>query len=468
MPFPGPEEFTRQFHAFSRREAEAFVADLWRSRGWCVTRSDGRLVLTRPGQGSSRILSVLPSDPESLDTPHPDIVVTTVESSDCDMPVDVQLLNLTDLYEMTQFGVNRDGRDTLGASHFDTEQSAGTGRVANSTSTSSTDGGPVKHTDTTASGISDDSSGTSRSTRSPSGTLSSDAEASSDPPEPDTDPPDENSDDGGRLGRRALLLGGGSLLAGAAFLAATGFDRASESEIEAVGLTKDGIVDAMAVAEAHATALEDSSYTLGFTLLVYDTNRSLQTYLSMDLSLGSTREYLTRVSKAGPRGPRFLGEPPASAVYWSDGDAYLVKHASGETDSFTEYQPPGSVFGTWNYWAWRLPYGGTIESRPDEYFRSVFEAIPTILLDRNSRGGVDRYRIASDGGDSQPASTLADPDISDIRTPRLDAVIDERNLIESFNLRFDAERNGDPVHVRRTLDYSALGETTVERPVWAE
>ncbi|MEF8778874.1 MAG: hypothetical protein V5A36_08180, partial [Natronomonas sp.] len=195
-----------------------------------------------------------------------------------------------------------------------------------------------------------------------------------------------------------------------------------------------------------------------------DADRSLRSYLSMNLALAADRTYLAHVSTDGPEAPKFLGEPPATAMFWSDSESYFVQRPSDEPQSFTEFEPPDGYAGTWQYWARTIPFGGMHDSRPEVYFRTVFEAIPTRLVERQSTDGTSRYRIADDGTQPRSASELGDPGLSDVRDVRLDAVVDRHSVIRSFELQFVAEANGDRIEHRRTLDYSALGETEVERP----
>ncbi|MFW5959427.1 MAG: hypothetical protein ACOCQ3_05445, partial [Natronomonas sp.] len=282
----------------------------------------------------------------------------------------------------------------------------------------------------------------------------------------DRTPGDEATDVPGtdRMSRRMILLTSGALVAGIGSLLATKFSIDTESPVEPPGLTDEGVVDPTALAEAHAAEIEERSYSLAVTVVVSDAERSLRSYLSMDLALAADRTYLTQVSTDGPDAPGFLGSPPATAVFWSDGDVYLSQFSPEETKAFTEFEPSNGFAGKWQYWARTVPFGGTLQSRSERYFQTIFDAIPTRLVERQRIDGTDQYRLTNDGSQLRMSSNLNEPGVSQVRDVRLDAVVDHRSVVRSFELQFVAQKNEDRVGFYRTIDYSSLGETTVERP----
>lgn len=471
MSFPAAVAFRKQFSALSKDEAEAYVADLWQARGWNVEREGKRLRLTRSRDEPAKTLYVPGNAPGEGLPQDADIVITTTDATDYDVPGGVEVVAPAGLYRMTKYAIDRDESERLLAAHFDgieTESDASddsqniggereTGRDGDPgdavASDDGVDGAPVNRS------TSERESGDGAAVETESNRDSTDRKAG----DASTDSPGTQ-----RLSRRTMLITGGVLFAGLSSVLVREFSGDTEPPVESAGLTDEGVVDPTALAEAHVAEIEDRSYSLAFTLLRNDADRSLRSYLSMDLALAADRTYLAHVSTDGPEAPKFLGEAPATAVFWSDSDSYLVQRPPEKTQPFTEFEPPDGHAGTWKYWARTIPFGGTYGSRPGRYFQTVFEAIPTRLVERLSTDGTDQYRIASDGTKPSSPSKLGDQGLSGIRDVRLGAVVDQHSVIRSFELQFVSEIDGDRIEHSRTLGYSALGETDVERPVSVE
>jgi hypothetical protein len=262
--------------------------------------------------------------------------------------------------------------------------------------------------------------------------------------------------------RRTILVGGGALLAGLGVVGATTLTTA-EPSIDAPGLSESGITDPTALAGAHASAIGAVSYTLRMTRVARRTDRSLRSYLSMDLALADDRSFLTAVATAGPAAPRFLGDPPAARVYWSDGTDYLARAAADPPSAFHPFTPRG-VVGTWRYWARIVPFGGTYQSNPERYFRELFETVPT-RLEREAQGdGGPVYTVVEDGQPLAGEASLDAVGVSDVRDVHLDVQVGGNGVVRSLSVGYDADADGEPFGVHRTVEYDAIDDTRVERP----
>lgn len=432
--------FRRQILALSREEFLAFLVDLWEARGWDTEHSAGTVRLTDPGTRSEKTLYPVLS-PE--DVPREAAIVVLVTESDAvETPTDVNIYDLTDLYEMTKWGVERDVSEMLLASHLSLE--------------------PAETEDDAS-----DSESSTQATR--DSTQSDEKHKKSDGNQrQSTESPDNSTDEGGDeqkpTTRRAVLFGGGVLVGGLGVLAVTvGAGRGIS--VAAPGVTRDGVVDPEALADAHVDVLADTSYSLRYDYLDTSANRQLAAHLSMDLSLADDRSFLTRIGTAGPNAPRLFGEPPASRVYWSDGTEYLAQRPDEETFEYLTFEPNGYV-GTWEYWAQSIPFGGTPQGRPVRYYRTLFEAIPTKLVGRETIQGETRYRVSSDDTAELERASLDEVVSRDAQDISLTALIDEAGLVCSVMLQYTETIRDATFDQWQQIDYSAVGDTTVERPDW--
>lgn len=461
MVSPG-DAFHEQFFALSSDEATSFVADLWRARGWTVERSQGRLVARQADGDPTKTLYVIGAGRDDSPPPDSPAVVQRTEPSRPGRSERVTILQSRDLYEMIQFGVDRDTARELQAAYFDV------GPVETATladAGESPDGKPTAPS-TTASQASEADTSTIAGESSWDGLASDASTAETGTPDLSTDAtePVTDGDTGGRFNRRRLIAAGGALLAGVGAVLGAGLETDGDSTAAPPGLTDEGVVDATALGRGHVAAISDRSYSLVFDQIATAADESLRSYISMDLALAADRTYRAHVGTAGPEAPGFLGEPPASAIFWSDGDRFFVQHSPSETESFTEFQPPNNYIATWHYWAGMIPFGGTIGSRPDEYFGTVFGAVPTRLVERQTIEGRTEYRMTNDGPELRKPSPLGEPDVSEVRNVGLDATVDQRGIIRAFDLRFNATMDGDSADFHKTVLYRSIGETDVARP----
>lgn len=453
MPFPSRPAFRSRLQTLSGDEVQAFVADLWTARGWSVQDGDDGLLVRRAGDAEWETVRV--DAGESGDgAPDADILVIT-SASEPVIQEDTEILDLDDLYRQSKFALRRGDAARVVADHLDDVEAATIQQPAGNTESDS-----IRAVETGSVGDS------SRDSRSPPAASAADL-GDSDPDQGDG--PDANesaaSSDARWIDRRSLLAAGVGFLTGlgttaGAFLVSPSVDES----IELPGLSEDGVVDAGLVARNHSRVIEGASYTLALTLSSTDASKRLQSFVSMELDLGPDRTYLTRVATDGQDAPRFLGSPPAAAIFWSDGEVFLVTRNPEEPASFRQFQPPDGYVGTWMYWAWQIPFGGRFSSSSTNFVRRLFEAVPTRLVERRTSDGRTRYRVTDDGPIAAGTASLGYPRASNPRHVRLDAVLDREGHITSMNLRYRVTLDGEPVTIHRTLGYTDVGDTIVDRP----
>lgn len=222
----------------------------------------------------------------------------------------------------------------------------------------------------------------------------------------------------------------------------------------------DGVTDPTALANAHDERLSDRSYRLVSNQTIRYGNGSVRSQYRVDLRLASDRSYLVTVGTAGPEGPLLLGEPPATAVFWSDGETYI--RAFGESNvTYNEFTPSRSGVGTWEFWASTGAFDGL--QSPSRVIEGSFEAVPTRLDGNETVDGVERYRIVEAGASDVD---LPFPEADPARNVSLLATVDEDGLVRHLELEYDGYVDGDRVPVTRSISYSDVGTAEADRPEW--
>ncbi|MFB6236406.1 MAG: hypothetical protein ABEH81_08600 [Halopenitus sp.] len=488
--------FSEQLATLSAGAATALVADLWSARGRDVEQTDGRLVLDATSTAPAETLAVVTDGSDTPPTRGVDTVVTTVDHRDLDVPPNADVVGPEDLFQLLKFGVEPDHGERLLAEYFENlpaeferstpahPDSTTDSWVADGNTVVDADGTATEGADGTATEVADGKAVADADVTIAEAVEGTAAEAAEAADEAAVENPGGNTPENGREStgteaadtmaptespsrtptRRALLLTGGAVVAGLGAAIATGVTTNAQPTVAAPGVTAGGVVDATSLGAAHVDGIAERSYSLALDLRISGVDERLRSYLAMDLGLTADRTCRTRVSTSGEEAPKFLGEPPATAEFWSNGETHLVNYEPAATESFTEFQSPDGFVGTWKYWAWAIPFGGTLGSRPSGYFETVFDAVPTRLVERRETADGPLYRVANDGRELTSPSSLNEPGASNVRNVRLDALIDSRGVVRSFELDFAAELDGEPAEFSRRMAYTAFGETTVERP----
>lgn len=227
----------------------------------------------------------------------------------------------------------------------------------------------------------------------------------------------------------------------------------------APGLTADGVESPRALADGHEASLANRSYRLVANRTVRYENGTLRERLLVDLSLGADRSYLVETSTAGPSAPVFLGTPPARATFWSNGSTYARQLTRDNRTTYTTFQPSEGA-GTWQYWARTVPFGGQVAT-PQRFLERTFSAVPVRIAGRVPGEDPAAYRLTGN------RTTGPLPGVTDPRAVDLRATVTAGGLVRSLSLTYVGTVDGEPVRVRWTVRYGAVGNTTVERPSWA-
>jgi len=229
------------------------------------------------------------------------------------------------------------------------------------------------------------------------------------------------------------------------------------------GVTERGVRDPRTLARAHGREVRASSFVLTSNRTIRYSNGTLYSMLSLRVAVDETRTYLATVSTDGPGAPVFLGAPPASAEFWSNGTLYARAYGVGNETTYNTFEPPNAFVATWRYWVSTVPYGGQ-DGTATDYLAALFSSVRTRVADRRTENGTTVYRLVGTG----PASEQFVDDVRNPRSVNLSATVDERGIVRRLELTYAGDVDGTTVRVTRRLRYGRIGNTTVDRPSWVD
>ncbi len=215
---------------------------------------------------------------------------------------------------------------------------------------------------------------------------------------------------------------------------------------------------------AHARAIENRSYVVTANRTIWDPNGTVRSHLAVEVAIDEARTFQATVSTAGPDAPVLLGEPPAAAVFWSNGSTYLRRLTRDGEQTFGEFEPPTTWIGTWSYWVKTVPFGGR-GNLPAKFYASLFTAVPASVDGQTTRRNTTYFRLVNDR--ERPFTNRTVPGrVSSVHDLSLVAVVDDDGLVRSLDLQYAGTLEGEAVRVRHTIRYAAVGTTAVDRPPW--
>lgn len=222
----------------------------------------------------------------------------------------------------------------------------------------------------------------------------------------------------------------------------------------APGLTGNGVVDPLALAEAHESVLSVRSETVRLRRDVRYVNGELRSRRVQVTRVSANRQRFHTAITVGGSYPPFAGD---RLEFYSNGNlllqaTFLPDHRSFFRLPLAEYREQNDV--------------DVVISSPDAgTVYLLFAVVETRVTARVDRPDGTRYRVR--GTQLVRPGTLAEAeDVRDPRNVSLSAVIDERGVVLDFTLRYDARIGNRSVTVVSSGTHTAIGNTTVPRPPW--
>ena len=222
------------------------------------------------------------------------------------------------------------------------------------------------------------------------------------------------------------------------------------------GLSTRGVFDPAALAESHRTSLTERGFVLTRNRTVFRPNGS------GGRTLNSVE--IRAVVEPGAEAYRFT-RVERSSRQWPIADTYaLIGVWYSEPVVRNRFVDDGPFE---RYWGQdRAASGGPVrDPTRSGSLRSDVEAVDLRVVGNESDEGTRVYRLRG-SRISSSAALVFPPLLSAPRNASMVAGIDERGVVRSYRLTFDATFDGGPVRVRRTHRLSNVGNATVDRPGW--
>jgi len=228
------------------------------------------------------------------------------------------------------------------------------------------------------------------------------------------------------------------------------------------GVSTDGVTDAGELGRAHTNTLNDTSYTIVSNRTIRYTNGTVVSHLFVRVELAADRSFFVSASTAGDEGPLFLGDPPASGEFWSNGTVYVRSHTRAGHTTYNEFTPPDNFVGTWRYWRATVPFGGQ-DGHARQTVTTLFSDVPTRVTDVRTQDGTTVVALAGKGATDD---TFAKVGTGPVGNVTVRAEVTESGVVRSLDLSYVTFVNGQSVRVEWTVRYDDVGATAVERPPW--
>jgi hypothetical protein len=233
-------------------------------------------------------------------------------------------------------------------------------------------------------------------------------------------------------------------------------EQGTSAERLAPGLTREGVTDPLALANAHGAALE-TDYGFHSNWTARYRNGSVHAHADQRV-LVTPAGFTARVTVAGRPGFLTTG-PRLTATFWSNGTVLAERIEREDTVGYRYLGAATYNGGAGFYTSLRRP-------KPWRDHYALFTAVETRVVDEfGGDTGPRRYTVVGE--------RLRDPAVfgaaTDVRRPAnvsLRAVVTEGGAVRSLRLSYDGTvRNGRRVHVTRSIDYEDdVGQVT--RPEW--
>ncbi|GCF13363.1 hypothetical protein Harman_12980 [Haloarcula mannanilytica] len=225
------------------------------------------------------------------------------------------------------------------------------------------------------------------------------------------------------------------------------------------GVRSTGITSPSLLGSVHGDHLNGTGYTLVSNRTVRYANGSLRSQLRIRVAVGANRTYLANVSVRGPGAPVLLGRPPATASFWSDGDTYLRRLTRDNRTVYNEYDPPDSYAGTWRYWV----HTAALNGRPAVDVTRTVAPFHTRTVEARGSGET-AYVVRGDRLRDDPPSVAWESR----HNASLVAHVTRSGFVRDYRTAYTMTVDGERVNVSRTVEFTAVGNTTVGPPPWAD
>lgn len=227
----------------------------------------------------------------------------------------------------------------------------------------------------------------------------------------------------------------------------------------APGLTDAGVVDAVALKDAHVARLADGDFTVERTRVERGENGTLRSRGELGGVFPGDGRYLVVRNFSG--GVHETAGTAGTTLQYGDAErtVRLRRAPDGTVRSRSVGRPPTGAVPRSALLA--APFSGRTLLL---VFRGVdIDAVTAV-------NGRDAYRVRGSGvGDRAALRSLFGPTLVErVRVVTVEAVVTADGLVEWFRFQYVVLVGGEPVSVVQTIRFTNLGNTTLAEPAWAE
>ena len=223
------------------------------------------------------------------------------------------------------------------------------------------------------------------------------------------------------------------------------------------GVTADGVAEPFTLANAHADALADTSYTVRETRSLRYANGTLRSReVETNRMVAERGVYRYDLVVRGTV-EQFYGGTEGALTYYANGSAVARKTVvgNGNTAYGMEYGPSGDLLDP------ARVYHGT--PRNAERIGALLSTVKASV--EAGENGTVRIRATELSGGTL---TVDGTTVSNVSNVEFRATVAPSGLVREYRLRFEGTVDGRRVTGLEHVRYSDVGSTTVEEPDWLE
>lgn len=229
----------------------------------------------------------------------------------------------------------------------------------------------------------------------------------------------------------------------------------SESQL-APGLTKSGVTDATLLADAHAAVLANTSYTAESQRLASNGTGNQNATVVVLSRTNTTTKVAHEPTRVFWRYD-FSGNASVTPAFPQDIEVW-----SGENETFEAVEGQNGT-------TYRESNGRGVSVASARTGRDtlsvLFGSLNTSVTRTTTQNGTTLYRVNSTGvADNATLASLFG--VESASNVSMTALVDSDGLVHEYHVEYDATSGNRTWHVSQTSRFTALGETTVERPPW--
>lgn len=217
------------------------------------------------------------------------------------------------------------------------------------------------------------------------------------------------------------------------------------------GLSVDkGVVDADALVDTHTENLQNSSYTVNYTLTERYSNGTLRISRETTTMVGVSQQQYRSISTIAGSGDGVMGADRGTIKYWSNGTTTLraVVVDDGTTYRDVSDTPP------------------TVLKSYQERLYVLFTSL-NFSVGKETVDGETVYRVRSTEA-VHPSLVPSSNELTNVTDVSLSATVYPEGTIRSYNLSYSATYQDDRITVQEQVVFTDFDSTTVGTPAWVE